>query len=126
MRRAINMLRMACSGMAVVVVGCAGDAGRALMAPTSRPDLATQAAAVAAQPTQVSGTFDAIVDFSTVTLTPKGRNCLLTVEGELRFHGTIEGTAHGTTSALEFGPCSEVAVNPPGTFPDVFHFDGDF
>jgi hypothetical protein len=50
------------------------------------------------------------------------------VQGHIIFHGTIEGTANGTTSALEFAPCSEVAVNPPGTFPDEFKsvavFDG--
>lgn len=122
----MNKLRMLCMGVAIVVIGCGGDAGRALTAPAARVDLATQAPAAAAQPTQTFGTFDANVDFSTVTLTPKGENCLLTVQGQLVFHGTIEGTANGTTSALEFGPCSVVAVNPPGTFPDVFQFDGNF
>jgi hypothetical protein len=114
------------TGVAVLAIGCGGDTGRVLTAPSSRIDLAQQAPAAAAQPTQTEGTFDANVDFSTVTLTPRGQNCLLTVKGQLVFHGTIEGTANGTTSALEFGPCSEVAVNPPGTFPDVFHFDGHF
>lgn len=74
----------------------------------------------AAHPLQTSGHFDAIVDFSTVSLTPRGRNCLLEVSGRIVFSGTIRGTANGRTSALEFGPCSEVAVKPPGTFPDVF------
>jgi hypothetical protein len=122
----MKSLQMLCTGVAVLVVGCGGDAGRVLTAPPSPLGLATQAPATAAQPTQTSGTFDANVDFSTVTLTPKGENCLLTVQGQLVFHGTIEGTAKGTTSALEFGPCSVVAVNPPGTFPDVFQFDGNF
>ena len=36
------------------------------------------------------------------------------------------GKYNGTTSALEFAPCSDVAVNPPGTFPDEFQFDGVF
>jgi hypothetical protein len=84
--------------------------------------------ATTAGPTQASGHFDAIVDFSTVTLTPKGSNCLLQISGRLVFTGTIQGTANGRTSALEFGPCAEVAVNPPGTFEDVFKsvavFDG--
>jgi hypothetical protein len=80
----------------------------------------------AATPVQTSGSFDVTIDFSTVTLTPKGGNCLLQVQGRAVFHGTIQGTATGVTSALEFAPCSEVAINPPGTFPDVFHFDGTF
>jgi hypothetical protein len=123
----MDKLRMVYVGVAVLVVGCAdGNGTHMLTAPSSRPDLAIQAPISAAQPTQTSGTFEANVDFSTVTLTPKGQNCLLTVQGQLVFHGTIEGTANGTTSALEFGPCSEVAVNPPGTFADVFQFEGDF
>ena len=79
-----------------------------------------------AGPIQTSGHFDAIVDFSTVTLTPKGQNCLLQVAGRAVFSGTIVGTGIGQTSALEFAPCADVAAHPPGTFPDVFHFDGVF
>ena len=112
--------------MALMIVACS-EAN----APTGVSHSWTQSAdrsAAASQPVQTAGTFDALVDFSTVTLTPHGGNCLLTVHGQLVFHGTIEGTANGVTSALEFGPCSEVAVNPPGTFPDVFKsvaaFDG--
>lgn len=122
----MNTRQALCTGIAVLTIGCGQDAGRVLTAPSSRLDLPQQAPATAAQPTQTSGTFDANVDFSTVTLTPRGQNCLLTVKGQLVFHGTIEGTANGTTSALEFGPCSEVAVNPPGTFPDVFQSDAVF
>jgi len=115
--------------VALTLIGCAdGPGGRIPTAPVTVQAPATSASPNAAQPVQTSGTFDAIVDFSTVTLTPKGGNCLLTVQGHLIFHGTIEGTANGQTSALEFAPCSEVAVNPPGTFPDVFKsvavFDG--
>jgi hypothetical protein len=81
-----------------------------------------------AGPTEVAGTFDARVDFSTLTLTPRGKNCRLVVSGTLVFSGDIEGSAPGTTSALVFGPCSQVAVTPPGTFRDVFtsrlHFVG--
>ena len=69
---------------------------------------------------ETSGSFAAIVDFSTLTLTPKGRNCLLQVEGELVFTGTIEGSGTAQTSALVFAPCSDVVTTPPGTFPDVF------
>ena len=115
--------------VALFLAGCT-DA-RDSYAPTAPSGTRSVEASVspnAARPVQTAGTFDAIVDFSTVTLTPKGRNCLLQVQGHLIFHGSIEGTANGVTSALEFAPCSEVAVNPPGTFPDVFKsvavFDG--
>lgn len=126
----MSMLRFVSVSTAVLVVGCADR--RDVLAPAD-PSLRAQAGSAALAPSaarqvQTSGTFDAIVDFSTVTLTPRGNNCLLTVQGRLVFHGTIEGTANGTTSALEFAPCSEVATNPPGTFPDVFKsvatFDG--
>jgi len=126
----MNALRFVSTGLAALLVaGCANGSDRHLL--TSPSDAGLSAAggsSSAAQPVETSGSFDAIVDFSTVTLTPKGRNCLLTVKGRIVFHGSIEGTANGETSALEFAPCSEVAVNPPGTFPDEFKsvavFDG--
>ena len=126
----MSALRYVSTGLiALTLVGCAaGPDGRVPTGPSASRALAGSASPNAAQPVQTSGTFDAIVDFATVTLTPKGRNCLLTVQGHLIFHGTIDGTANGVTSALEFAPCSEVAVNPPGTFPDRFKsvavFDG--
>lgn len=115
--------------VALTLIGCAdGPDGRIPTGPTTSRAAAGSPSPNAARPVQTSGTFDAIVDFATVTLTPKGRNCLLTVKGHLIFHGSIDGTANGQTSALEFAPCSAVAVNPPGTFPDVFKsvavFDG--
>jgi hypothetical protein len=117
----MKLIRFASTSIAVLtVIGCAQDNGGAPTSPLSTPAVAADRAPQASQQVQTSGTFDAIVEFQTVTLTPKGGNCLLTVQGHIIFHGTIEGTANGVTSALEFGPCSEVAVNPPGTFPDVF------
>src|SRR5690606_33933190 len=81
-----------------------------------------------AGPTAVSGEFAAIIDPSTFTFTPRGQNCRLTVDGALVFSGSIEGAATGTTSALVFAPCDEVAAAPPGAHPDVFqsrlHFVG--
>lgn len=92
------------------------------------PNAVRRDQAAVAGPTQVSGTYDAIVDFSTLALTPTGRNCRLVVDGRLVFSGAVQGTATGTTTALVFGPCSEVATTPPGTFRDVFtselHFVG--
>lgn len=82
--------------------------------------LATWLPAVADTKTAASGDFTAIVNFATLTLTPVGANCLLVVDGQLVFTGTLEGTATGTTTALVLAPCDVVAVTPPGTFKDVF------
>lgn len=82
--------------------------------------------APAASPIPASGDFAAVVDFTTLAATPRGNNCLLEVAGQLVFTGTIEGAATGTTSALVFAPCSEVATSPPGTFPDVFRSELQF
>lgn len=123
-------LRFVSAGLvSLILIGCTDSrTSNVPSAPSATRSSATSASPNAAQPVETSGSFDAIVDFSTVTLTPKGRNCLLQVKGHLIFHGTIMGTANGQTSALEFAPCSEVAVNPPGTFPDEFKsvavFDG--
>ena len=93
---------------------------------TDAPDaLAPASPALAAQPAQqvhATGHFDALVDFSTLTLTPRGQNCLLDVRGQLVFTGTLEGTATGHTSALVFATCEEVMAGlVAGTFyPDVF------
>ena len=115
--------RLVAAGTALVIVGGCGD-GHALLGPTARagsPQVqSARLAESAARRVQTAGSFDAIVDFSTLTLTPRGRNCLLTVKGRLVFSGTIEGVATGQTSALVFAPCSDVATTPPGTFPDVF------
>ena len=116
-------LRLVVAATALLtIVGCA-DSGTILdpttpasSAQDQSPDLATPGA----RKVQASGDFAAAVDFSTLSLTPRGRNCLLQVDGQLVFNGTIEGTATGQTTALVFAPCSEVATTPPGTFRDVF------
>lgn len=114
----MRILPLLAAGTALLLAGC--DDGRNAPAPTA-PSLSTQAAS-RSRVIQASGTFDAIVDFSTLTLTPTsdGRNCLLVVKGQLVFSGTLEGAAPGQTTALVFAPCADVATNPPGTFPDVF------
>jgi len=76
--------------------------------------------------TKVNGEFTANVDFTTLTLTPVGVNCLLKVDGYLDFTGSLEGVATGTTKALVFAPCDDVAVNPPGAFKDVFRSKLEF
>lgn len=119
----MNILRLAAAGTALLIVGGCMD-GQDTPGPTDPArSIEGRAAAVtasSARQVQVSGHFDAIVDFSTLTLTPRGSNCLLEVEGRLVFTGTIEGAATGKTGALVFAPCAEVATTPPGTYPDVF------
>ena len=114
----MRILRLVATGTALLTVGGCAD----------RPDVLgpTARSASAARQVQASGDFVAMVDFSTLTLTPRGRNCLLQVEGQLVFTGTIEGTATGQTTALVFAPCSDVATTPPGTFRDVFKSELEF
>ena len=119
----MNIPRIVFAGTAVILVcGCSND--RSILEPTApAPSIHGRSAVVSAStsgPVQASGQFDAIVDFSTLTLTPRGQNCLLQVKGQLVFTGTIEGAATGQTTALVFAPCSQVATTPPGTFRDVF------
>ena len=121
----MRILRLAATAAAALfTVGGCGD-GRAVLGPAD-PSLSTQAQSSAARQVQASGTFAALVDFLTLTLTPRGRNCLLTVTGQLVFSGTIQGAATGQTSALVFAPCAAVATTPPGTFRDVFKSELSF
>jgi hypothetical protein len=127
----MRILRFVATGMAVFTIGGCAD-GRTIVDPEpparSVQDHASALAGSPARRIQASGLFDAIVDFTTLTLTPRGRNCLIQVKGQLVFTGTLEGPATGQTTALVFASCPDVAANPPGTFPDVFHselvFDG--
>jgi hypothetical protein len=117
----MRTLRLVPVAVLVVLAGCAEDRDTGNpMAPT----LAGQRAS--AGPVEASGHFAALVDFTSLTLTPRGRNCLLEVDGQLVFTGTIEGVATGRTSALVFGPCATVAITPPGTFRDVFKSELEF
>ena len=107
--------------------GCAdGGAGPDPLGPDLALGRSSDKPAPGARRTQASGEFVANVDFSTLTLTPRGRNCRLEVDGQLIFTGTIEGTGIGHTSALVFASCSEVQVTPPGTFADVFRSKIEF
>ena len=125
----MRILRLAATGTALLIIGGCAD-GRTILDPAP-PALAGQGrspelAARPARQVQASGEFAALVDFSTLTLTPRGRNCLLQVDGQLVFTGTIAGVATGQTRALVFAPCSDVATSPPGTFPDVFKSELSF
>lgn len=73
------------------------------------------------------GAFVASVDFATLqTQDVRGNKCEFTVDGVLSFSGTIEGEATGVTTAVIFATCQEVLASPPGTYFDVFRFEGDF
>ena len=74
-----------------------------------------------------AGTFTAVVDFPSLITRDVGESkCEFRVDGTLTFDGTLEGVASGTTTALIDAPCPEALSNPPGTFRDVFRFEGDF
>jgi len=126
----MRILRLAATVMAMLTVGGCAD-GPAILDPGLSSSPQDRASAVTASPARrihASGAFDAVVDFTTITLTPRGRNCLIRVKGRLVFTGTLVGPAIGQTTALVFASCADVAAHPPGTFPDVFHselkFDG--
>ena len=117
----MKILPLVATGAAVLtLVGCDGS-GALAPAADARTVRIPSLAAADAGPVETAGLFDALVDFSTLTLTPRGSNCLLTVKGRLVFHGTIEGSGVGQTDALVFATCEEVMSKPPGTDPDVFH-----
>lgn len=119
----MRILRLAVAGTIVLVFGgCERDFG-----PTdpSTGQLSSSELSLSARRVETSGSFDAIVDFSTLKLTPSGSNCLLDVDGRLVFHGGIEGVGVGHTTALVFASCAEVIASP-GTDPDVFHSEIEF
>ena len=113
----------------LVAAGCGND-----RSPTDplTPALAERRdahdAATGAHRVDATGHYTAVVDFSSLTLKPRGRNCLLEVDGTLFFTGTIVGSAVAHTSAPVFASCAQVATTPPGTYRDVFTsravFDG--
>ena len=114
----MRISRFLVAAAAPLVLGCAegGD----------RHDITAPTRAAAARQVETQGAFEAQVDFSTLRLTPRGRNCLLVVDGRLVFSGTIVGVATGTTSALVFASCQDVATTPPGTYADDFHSELTF
>jgi hypothetical protein len=76
---------------------------------------------------RASGAFSATVDFASLVATPVGKSsCRFRVEGTLTFTGTLTGAADGGTTALVHAPCDQALSSPPGTFADVFRFEGSF
>lgn len=73
------------------------------------------------------GYFVASVDFTSLQARDvRGNKCEFTVNGTLTFSGTLEGTANGVTTALIFAPCADALASPPGSYFDVFEFEGHF
>lgn len=99
-------------------------AGGVAHAPSAAP--ARSAPTVAAAPAR--GTFAIALDDPTGVLVEpvQGGKCELTGASTLTFSGALAGSAHGTSSVLIFAPCSEATVNPPGTYFDLFSFEGTF
>lgn len=125
----MKTLQLVTTGTALLIIGGCVNGSDSLGPTAPAPSVqsySSELPALATRQIQTSGHFDAIVDFSTLTLTPRGSNCLLQVDGELVFSGTIEGSATGQTSALVFAPCADVATSPPGTYPDVFKSELEF
>ncbi len=125
----MQILRLVATGTALFILAGCADGGTVLDPSPPAPSVESRSSDLSiarARKVRVSGDFAAVVNFATLTLTPRGRNCLLQVEGQLNFTGTIVGEAVGQTTALVFAPCSDVAANPPGTFRDVFKSELEF
>jgi hypothetical protein len=110
-------------------VAALGAAVLALLVPT------TASAAAAPHGTGTSrgaavhaaGGFEAAIDFASLQARDvRGHRCELTVNGTLTFSGTVEGTAGGITTAVVLAPCADALASPPGTYVDVFEFEGRF
>ncbi|GAA4740692.1 hypothetical protein GCM10023328_22350 [Modestobacter marinus] len=120
MLRIVSRSAVVLSAITLVLIGGTSAAGA-----TTHEPAATQAAS--AQRVHAAGAFTAAIDFSSLeTRDVSTSTCLFQVEGTLTFTGTLDGVASGTTTALIDAPCLEALSSPPGTFRDVFRFDGDF
>lgn len=108
--------------MVALMFSSGGTAAAAVTPPA--PDTAQVASA---RPVDAAGAFTALADFSSLTTRDVGtRTCEFQVHGTLDFSGTVQGAVSGTTTALIHAPCAEALSNPPGTFRDVFRFEGAF
>jgi hypothetical protein len=108
-------------GLSLGLVGSTAVAAQAAPAPRAEARSASSGAVAAA------GQFSAAIEFTSISLRDApGGTCELTVDGTLAFSGTLDGEAQGTTTAVIFAPCADVAITPPGTFFDLFEFEGTF
>ncbi|CAN5375238.1 hypothetical protein BH23ACT6_BH23ACT6_18970 [soil metagenome] len=96
-------------------------------APLANAQPTVHAAASASPAQKATGEFTASVDLDSLAVREvRGNKCEFTVDGTLTFTGSLSGVADGTTTAVIFAPCSEATAAPPGTYFDVFRFEGDF
>ena len=119
----MNIFRFVATVMVLLLVGGCGNGrdGNDLTAPSlTASSSSADRTSSPAHRIATSGQFDALVDVSTLTLTPRGRNCLLEVAGRLVFTGTFQGTAVGRTRALVSASCAKVATTPPARLRDIF------
>jgi hypothetical protein len=73
----------------------------------------------------VAGSFAALIESPFVVRDLPGGRCEVTVGGRLRFEGTLQGDAVGSTTARILSPCEELDLTDPD-FRDAFRFDGTF
>jgi hypothetical protein len=74
-----------------------------------------------------SGEFVSGVDFGNATLTAQGNHCIVRVDGEVEFFGTLEGSATGTSTVRVFATCAEVeSTGSLDAFRTNFHSEGVF
>lgn len=105
-----------------VAVGAVGA-----MAGGAQADPAVQAGpAPAAAVAPASGTFDIALDAVLGVEPVRGDRCELTATSTLTLSGTVEGSAQGTSTVVIFAPCPQATSAPPGTYFDLFSFDGAF
>lgn len=106
-----------------VAAGAAGAGVGAAHGPLDLPAGPAPPAAVA----PASGTFDIALDPTTLQVEPvRGDKCELTGTSTLTLLGTVAGTAQGTSTVIIFAPCSAATTAPPGTYFDLFDFEGAF
>ena len=121
----VGVLTRAAAG--VVSTAALVSLGMTAQAATTTPHRPSSALTASARQVDATGDFQASVDFSTLVTRPVGMmKCEFSVQGTLTFTGTVVGVASGTTAALIDAPCPEALTNPPGTFRDVFRFEGQF
>lgn len=79
------------------------------------------------KPLQAEGHFLTEIDPSSIELKDlPGNRCEFSVNATATFTGTLSGQADGRTTAIIFTTCENAGSNPPGTFRDIFGFDGEF
>lgn len=117
-----RFIALALASLSITGLVSLGSAAQATVNPQQ-----AGAARSTARHAQAAGAFVALVVFATlVTRNVGNAKCEFRVKGTLTFSGTLDGVASGTTTALIDAPCPEALSDPPGTYRDVFRFEGSF